>query len=467
MALKRSRKIALGVAAGLVLLVVVSVVWKRRQAGIVAVQAEAVQRQDLESIVTASGEIRPRHYVNINSQAFGKIIDIRVQEGQRVKRGQVLLRQESVQPGAEVEAQKALVRSSEAAVEAAQASTKTAQAELQRNRADFQRSRLNWERAQNLFQEKLISQQQFDTSKAEFESATAAVDLAQARILQSQAEVNRSRSNLRQARATLTRAADVLRKTIYTSPIDGVITNLPVHVGEQMVPGVQNSPGSFLMTVADMEEVTAEVKVDETDIVNVQLGQLAEVTIDAFPDQTFHGRITEIGTTAIVRSTGQSTAQLQTGTQEAKDFKVVVTLDDPPASIRPGLSTTARISTATRENALSIPIQALTIRRKSDIEKAERRARGEGTAQAASPTVSTSGRKGKDDELQGVFVIQNNQAHFRQVKTGITGVTDIEILDGLKENDRIITGSYKVLRELKHLARVRVKTDEEMEEEED
>jgi HlyD family secretion protein len=146
---------------------------------------------------------------------------------------------------------------------------------------------------------------------------------------------------------------------------------------------------------------------------------------------------------------------------------VVVTLDDPPASIRPGLSTTARVTTATRENALSIPIQALTIRRKSDIEKAERRARGESTAQAASPTVSTSGRKGKDDELQGVFVIQNNQAHFRQVKTGITGVTDIEILDGLKENDRIITGSYKVLRELKHLARVRVKTDEEIEEEED
>jgi HlyD family secretion protein len=326
---------------------------------------------------------------------------------------------------------------------------------------------LNWERAQNLFQEKLISQQQFDTSKAEFESATAAVDLAQARISQSQAEFNRSRSNLRQVRATLTRASDVLRKTIYTSPIDGVITNLPVHVGEQMVPGVQNSPGSFLMTVADMEEVTAEVKVDETDIVNVQLGQLAEVTIDAFPDQTFHGRITEIGTTAIVRSTGQSTAQLQTGTQEAKDFRVVVTLDDPPASIRPGLSTTARVTTATRENSLSIPIQALTIRRKSDIEKAERRARGEGTAQAASPTVSTSGRKSKDDELQGVFVIQDDQAHFRQVKTGITGVTDIEILDGLKENDRIITGSYKVLRELKHLARVRVKTEEEMEEEEE
>lgn len=465
MAMKRSRKIALLVAAILVVVIVVSVVIQRRKAGVTAVQAGKVARQNLTSVVTASGEVRPRHYVNINSQSFGKIVEIKVAEGDRVKRGQVLLRMEAIQPAADVEAQRALIKSSEAAVEAAKAGLKTAQAELQRSRADFQRAALNWERAQGLHSEQLISQQEYDARKAEFESAKAAVELAQARVSQTQAELDRSRSTLTQGRATLTRVSDVLQKTIYTSPIDGVVTNLPVHAGEQMVPGIQNSPGSFLMTVADMSEVTAEVKVDETDIVNVTLGQEAEVTVDAFPDQEFKGRVTEIGTTALVRSTGRSTAELQTGTQEAKDFKVVVTLDEPPETIRPGLSTTARITTATRENVLAIPIQALTIRQRADIEKAERKERGEKSAQAASVTANPLSEKDKE-ELQGVFVIQDGKAKFREVKTGITGVTEIEVLEGLEEGDQIVTGSYRVLRELRHLADVRVEEKPEGERQE-
>ncbi|MFQ5777392.1 MAG: efflux RND transporter periplasmic adaptor subunit [Terriglobia bacterium] len=453
--MKRSRKIALVVVAVLVLVGVASVVLQRQKAGVVAVQAGKVKRQKLTSIVTASGEVRPRNYVNINSQSFGEIVEIRVAEGERVKRGQVLLRMEAVQAGANVEAQRALVKSSESAVAAAEAALRTAQAELQRNRADFRRAQFNWERAQGLFNEELISKQEFDARKAEFESAKASVELAQARVSQSRAELNRSHSTLQQARATLTRVSDVLQKTIYRSPIEGVVTDLPVHVGEHMVPGIQNTPGSFLLTVADMSEVTAEVKVDETDIVNLRLGQPTEVTIDAYPNQTFTGHATEIGTTAIVRSTGRSTAQLQTGTQEAKDFKVVVTLEDPPALVRPGLSTTARITTATRENAVAVPIQALTIRRRSAIEAAERQAGGENTAEAASLTASPESEEDKE-ELQGVFVIEEGQAHFREVKTGITGVTDIEVIEGLKEGEQIVTGSYRVLRELRHLARVRV-----------
>ncbi|MFQ5664113.1 MAG: efflux RND transporter periplasmic adaptor subunit [Terriglobia bacterium] len=459
MAMKRSRGsarvTALIVVGVLVVLVVGTVLWKGRRGREVAVQAGKVVRQDLKAVVTASGEVRPRNYVNINSQSFGKIVEIRVEEGDRVRKGQVLLRLEAVQPAASVEGQRALVRSGEAAVEAAEASLRTAQAELQRNRADFNRALLNWERAQGLYVDQLISEQEYDTRKAEFESAKAAVELAQARVSQAEAELDRAHSNLQQARAQLTRLADVLQKTIYTSPIDGVVTNLPVHVGEQMVPGIQNAPGSFLMTVADMSEVTAEVKVDETDIVNVRLGQPAEVTVDAYPNRTFHGKVTEIGTTALVRSTGRSTAELQTGTQEAKDFKVVVTLSDPPTIVRPGLSTTARITTATREKVLSVPIQALTLRRRGDIEAAERTARGEKTAEAASVAANPEKEKDKE-ELQGVFVIEEGQAHFREVKSGITGVTDIEITDGLKEGEQIVTGSYKVLRELRHLARVRV-----------
>ncbi len=454
MAMKRSRKIALIVVAVLVVVVVVTVVVQKQKAGVVAVQTGKVARQNLTAVVTASGEVRPREYVNINSQSFGKIVEIAVKEGDQVRRGQVLARLEAIQPQADVEAQRALVESSQAAVEAAEANLRTAQAELRRARADFDRAALNWERAQGLHVDQLISQQEFDARKAEFESARASVDLSQARVSQAEAELNRARSTINQVRATLTRATDVLQKTIYTSPIDGVITNLPVNIGEQMVPGIQNAPGSFLMTVADMSVVTAEVKVDETDIVNVKLGQPAEVTIDAFPDKKFQGTVTEIGTTALVRSTGRSTAELQTGTQEAKDFKVVVTLNDPPETVRPGLSSTARVTTATAENVVAIPIQALTIRRRGDIEAAERREKGEKNAEASSVAAAAPSEKDKE-ELQGVFVVEDGKARFRQVKTGITGVTEIEVLDGLKEGDIIVTGTYRVLRELRHLAQVR------------
>jgi HlyD family secretion protein len=265
MPMKRSRKIALIVVAVLVVVIAVSVYVQQRKAGVVAVKAGKVVRQDLKAVVTASGEVRPIQYVNINSQSFGKIVEINVEEGNRVRRGQVLARLEAVQPAADVEAQRALVRSTEAAEQAAEASLRTAQAELKRSRADFDRTAMNWERAQGLQADELISQQEYDGRKAEFESARAAVELAQARVSQAQAELDRAHSILAQVRATLTRASDVLQKTIYTSPIEGVVTNLPVNVGEQMVPGIQNAPGSFLMTVADMSEVTAEVKVDETD----------------------------------------------------------------------------------------------------------------------------------------------------------------------------------------------------------
>ncbi|MBI4465990.1 MAG: biotin/lipoyl-binding protein, partial [Acidobacteria bacterium] len=255
MAMKRSRKIALIIGAALVVVIAVSVVVQRRKAGVVAVQMGDVKRQDLVSVVTASGEVRPRNYVNINSQSFGKIIEIAVKEGERVRKGQVLLRMEAVQPAAEVEASRAGVASAQAAVAAAEASLKTAQAELQRSRADFERARLNWERAQGLHRDQLISQAEYDTRKADYESAEAGVAVAEARGRQTQAELDRARSTHAQTQANLTRVSDVLQKTIYTSPIDGVVTNLPVHEGEQMVPGILNSPGSFLMTVADMVEV--------------------------------------------------------------------------------------------------------------------------------------------------------------------------------------------------------------------
>jgi HlyD family secretion protein len=231
-----------------------------------------------------------------------------------------------------------------------------------------------------------------------------------------------------------------------------VITNLPVREGETVVIGIQNAPGSTLMTLADMSIITAEVKVDENDIVNVQLGQPAEVSIDAIPKKLFRAVVTEIGNNAIVRSTGVATSQSASASQEAKDFKVVVTLQDPPEDLRPGLSTTAKITTATRSNVVVIPIQAVTIRRQSDLLVAGNE---KGSVQAATPQNGAS-KATKDDETQGVFVIRSKKAQFVPVQTGIIGTTDIEVLNGLKEGDEIVTGSYKVLRTMKPGASVKI-----------
>ena len=210
-----------------------------------------------------------------------------------------------------------------------------------------------------------------------------------------------------------------------------------------MVIGIQNSPGSTLMTIADMSVITSEVKVDETDIVNVKLGQSADVMIDAIPRKTFHGIVSEIGNNAIVRSTGVATSQQSSTSQEAKDFKVVVTLTDPPPDLRPGLSSTAKITTATRSSVLSIPIQALTIRSRADLEN---KTSDKDSVKAASAPIDPAKQK---EEIQGVFVIRNKKAEFVPVDTGISGTTDIEITKGIEEGDEVITGSYKVLRTLK------------------
>ena len=279
---------------------------------------------------------------------------------------------------------------------------------------------------------------------------------AQARVAQAKAQKDSADRHITQNRANLTRVTDVLQKTSYNAPFDGVVTNLPVREGETVVMGIQNAPGSTLMTIADMSVITAEVMVDETDIVNVRLGQPAEVTIDAIPKKIFHGTVSEIGDNAIVRSSGVSTSQQATASEEAKDFKVVVNVKDAPMDLRPGLSTTAKITTATRNNALALPIQALTLRSKAQIEPQNN---PPGSVHAAAPVakeVASKDEKGKEDDLQGVFVIRNKKAIFVPVATGITGTTDVEVLDGLKEGDEVITGSYKVLRTLRPGSSVKI-----------
>src|SRR5579872_4874200 len=449
--MKSWKKVGIGVGAALLLLAIVGITVYQSRKGVVTVQTGRVQREDLAAVVTASGEIKPKNYVNIGANAFGKIVKLYVKEGERVKKGQLLAQIENVQSAADVAATQASLGAAQTDFVAAEAAFKTSVADLNRAKADRDRAKLDYDRAVSLFQAQLIPKSEFDMRKSTWEMADASVAQTEARIAQAKAQQDSAGRRIAQNKANLTRASDVLSKTIYAAPFDGIVTNLPVREGETVVIGIQNSPGSTLMTIADMSVITSEVKVDETDIVNVKLGQPAEVTIDAIPRKSFKGTVTEIGNNAVVRSTGVSTSQQTIASEEAKDFKVVVTLSKPPDNLRPGLSTTAKITTATRQDALAIPIQALTVRRASELQESKP---GKGSVQAAS--LPLAGNSDDKKEIQGVFVIRNRRAVFVPVETGISGTTDIEVLKGLQKGDEIVTGSYKVLRTLRNGASVRI-----------
>ena len=442
--MKTWKKVSIGVGAALVLVIIVAVTVYQSQKNLVTVQTGRAQKQNLTSVVSASGEIKPKTYANIGANAMGRIVKLHVKEGDRVKKGQLLAQLENVQSLADVNATRASLQAAETDADAGDAAVNTALADLNRANSDAEHAKLDWERAQGLYNAALIAKQDYDVRKAAWESAEAGLAQAKAKVAQAKAQKDSMDKHITQNQANLTRVSDVLQKTTYEAPFDGVITNLPVREGETVVMGIQNSPGSTLMTIADLSVITAEVKVDETDIVNVHLGQSADVTIDAIPHKIFHGVVSEIGDNAIVRSTGVATSQATSTSEEAKDFKVVVTLTDPPADLRPGLSSTAKITTATRSNALSIPIQALTVRTPADL--VPRDASKNNNVQAASAPAEASKQK---EEIQGVFVIRNKKAQFVPVDTGISGTTDIEVIKGLQEGDEVITGSYKVLRTLK------------------
>jgi HlyD family secretion protein len=448
--------IGLGVLAAVVVIVLVSI--NQANKGVVTVQTAKVATQDsLVSQVTASGEIKPTTYTNVTAQGFGRITEILVKEGDHIKKGDKLLLQENVQANADVQAQDAAITSTESGVVAAQASYKAAQADLLQQRANLEKAKLDYDRGQGLFKDGLIPKQDFDQRKTTFDAAVAGVAASEARMQALNAQLSQARAQVSQSRAVLVHTKDILQKTAYISPINGIVSYLPVRLGEYVVPGIQNANGSFLMTLSDMSVVTAEVKVDETDIVNVQIGQDADVTIDAVPGKIFKGKVTEIGSQAVLRSSGLATTQTTTSTQEAKDFKVVVTLAAPPENLRPGLSTTAKIKTAEKKNVIAIPIQALAVRTRKELEEAAKKAKkhsDSGVTLAAPPPVASSDPK--KDEVQGVFIVRGKEAIFKPVETGIAGVTDIEVTKGLQPGDEIVIGSYKALRTLKPEASVKV-----------
>jgi HlyD family secretion protein len=427
----------------------------RQQSGYTKVLTARIARQDLATVVSGTGQIKPKTYVNVGATSFGRITHLLVKEGDHVTKGQVIATVESVQPEANVQAQQATIAAAKTDIASYIAAEKTGEANVEHAKADLEQKRLDWERAQGLYAAGILAKQDFDAKKAAYDTDVASLDQAVAGLNQAKAQTESARGHLQTQVATLRFNQDALNKTVSTAPFDGIVTNLPVREGETVVVGIQNAEGSTLMTLADMSVITAEVKVDETDIVNIQIGQPADVTVDALPGKVFKGHVTLAGDQALLRSTGVATSQSTTGTEEAKDFKVVVTLDAPTSELRPGLSSTAKITTAHKANALSLPIQALTMHNPEDDKNKS------GGVQAASTSSPSS--DAKTAQQQGVYVVEKDKngklrAKFVPVTTGITGATDIEVLSGLTEGQEIVIGPYKTLRTLKSNALVKIDT---------
>lgn len=368
----------------------------------IKVTVEKVKRHDLTSIISASGEVKPKKNVNISAHVPGRIVKIGVEEGQRVKARDFLLKLDSIQYEANADRDRALIHSYKA--------------ELIKAEAGLKKDESFYERQKKLHDENLISSEQLETAKAQYDI--------------SYAQYEAIRYQIKQAEASLQSTLDNLRKTVYNSPIDGIITSLRVEEGEVAMIGTMNNPGTILMTIADLSVMEVEVEVDETDVINVKMDQSAEVRIDAFPNQTIKGRVTEVGSSAL---------QKMTASQESKDFKVVITLENPPEDLKPGLSASADIITAEKKDALAVPISALVLKEKENKDKKE-----------------------KEEQEEGVYVVVENRVKFHPVKKGIMGEMMIEISSGLEEGEEIVIGPYSSLRQLKD--EILIKPEEKKEE---
>jgi len=421
---KRTR-IIVGVVAVVAIGAIVAVNVTKDRRNRITVQTQKVTRQDLISTVTASGEVKPRKYVNVSSNVSGRITHLLVKEGERVRRGQVLARIDS----ARLEAS---TRSSEAGVQAQRA-------DVQRAQADLESARLILERTKQMHKDKLVSDSQMDQADADYKMKAANVESLKRRIAQQE--------------AALETVKDDLEKAVVVAPMDGAVTNLAKEEGE-MVIGAQSFSPTVIMTVADLSVMECEVMVDETDIRNLALGQEAEIRVDALEGVKIKGEVTEIGSSAIPRgSTQGGTPSAQNTGNQAKDFKVKITLKEPPSNIRPGLNAAADITTSRKQKVIAVPIQAVVVR---EVNKAGKVV-DPGAVQAsdASPAPDGSQARRKAEEREGVFLLANGKVTFKPVKTGIVGETEIEITEGLSEGIEIVTGSYKTLRTLKDQANVK------------
>jgi HlyD family secretion protein len=401
--------VSVGAAAVLVGIVVISAAARRDRGQ--EVRFEKVSRRDLVAVVTASGKIQPKKKVDISADITGRITKITVREGDVVTQGQLLLQIDPTVYQANLQQAEATMASAAAAAVQAQANRDQAERALRRTK-------------------ELRTQNPNLVPPEQLEQAQTAFDVAAANLTAAGHQVDQARAGVRFAR-------DNLRKTTLVAPMSGRVTRLPVEAGEVAVPSTFSKDIALLMTISDLSVIEAKVKVDETDVVRVHLGDSVEVSIDAFPDTTFTGRVTKVSNSSVLNAAQTATGQ----NDRAVDYEVEVTLNKPPADTRPDLSATARIVTDTRKQALSIPIIALTVRENKAVSTELR-------------PVDTTGAHRKK-ETEGVFVVKDGIATFRAAKVGIAGDEYFEVLDGLKDGETIVAGPYQAIRDLKDGARVR------------
>ncbi len=406
---KTKLMIAAGAVAGVVAIAVISAL---QSSDATMVRIEPVARRDLVATVTASGWIEPNRKVDVQADIMGRIIELRVAEGQQVSRGDILLRIDPTQY--EAMASRARAAVNEAGAREAQARANLIQAERQ-----AQRMRTLAQ------QENMVSPQQVEEAETQ--------ELVQRQLLEA------AKFGVAQARSALAEADDQLAKTVIRAPMDGVVTRLNVEEGETAIVGTMNNAGSLLLTVADLGAMEAVVRVDETDVPELHIGDSASVQIDAFPRQSFTGAVTEISHSSVTRPA--SGASSPSGQGQAIDFEVKIRLDNPPPSLRSDLSATAEIVTAKRPQALSVPIIALTVRDRSDAQPVPQE---DPSAQAASARAVAAG----EEDEEGVYVVRAGKAEFVPVQVGIAGREHFEVLSGVTESDSVVAGPYEAIRAL-------------------
>jgi HlyD family secretion protein len=434
------KKVIIGLGVVVILAAIGYANFRFKRVDGITVNTEAIKSRDLEAVVSASGKIQPKRSVNISADTMGRVTDLAVEEGDRIDKGQFLLQ---IDPR---NLRSAVLRS-EASMQAARSSADQLTMAIESARVGLKQAEDALQRQQNLWKGGL-------TTKETLEKAEADLRMRQSDLRSQEQNIKTQQARMQQENASLESARYDLSKVRIESPIKGIVTKRNIEEGETVVIGTMNNAGTVLLTIADMSIIEAEVEVDETDIPSVKFGQVAKITIDAIPNKTFTGKVTEIGNSPIT-TTGTAAAASQ-----ATNFKVVVTLDTEITEVRPGFTCTAEITTATRKNVISVPIQATTVRemviddkgaivRETTADPSKRPRPGAVQASELKP-----GQTRK--ELEGVFVVKDAKAQFVPITTGIAGDKYFEVMSGVKEGDSVVVGPFASVRELGDGAAVKV-----------
>ncbi|HEY7172283.1 MAG TPA: efflux RND transporter periplasmic adaptor subunit [Vicinamibacterales bacterium] len=433
--------IALGIVAIAAAVVAANLWFSSRP--VVTVTVESIKARDLEAIVSASGKIQPKRLVNISADTPGRVVDLAVNEGDRVNRGQFLLQ---IDP----KSLRTRVDSGTASLQAAQTSLEQLRQAVETGRAQLDQAQKNLARQRDLWSQQL-------TTRESLEKAENDVRVAESTLRERERQADTQNARIEQERAGLESARYDLSKVRIESPIDGIVTRRNIQEGETAVIGTMNNAGTVLLTLADMSVIQAEVEVDETNIPRVQLGQQAKISIDALPDKTFKGHVTEIGNSPIQTASA--------GTQ-ATNFKVVVVADEPIPEVRPGFTCTADITTATRQHVTSVPIPAVAVRELvydangQIVKEPKDKRRRRGAASSVEPVATAAELKPGQTrkETEGVYVVRSGRVEFVPVKIGISGDKFFEVLQGLKPGDEVVTGPYNSVRSMADGDAVKIET---------